>query len=179
MRLLSACSMLLIAARLETAQTTDPLQPLNFLIGIWAAEDRAGALPETTEFHWAERQGTTVLLGRHWTGDDSGCPWCVTQAAIVVHYDKDSNQVQAHFRDKTQRSLDFLLSGASDGFAQFYSVAGPGVLVFRLTFKTKPPGGILITLENATGRDGVFSPVFDWSLHRRAVLGPVTPGQVQ
>jgi len=49
MRFLSACTVLFAA--LGAAQTTDPLQPLGFLIGVWTAEDH-GAVPETTEFHW-------------------------------------------------------------------------------------------------------------------------------
>jgi len=177
MRFLSACTLLFVAA-LGTPQTTDPLQPLGFLIGIWTSEDHI-ALPETTEFHWAERQGNTVLVGRHWTGDDSGCPWCVTQAAIVVYFDKDSNQVHAHFRDKAQRSLDFVMAAPLGDSAQFFSLAGPGMPVFRLTFKPKAPKNISIALEEASSQDGVFSPVFDWRLRRRPQLGPAAPGEIR
>jgi hypothetical protein len=177
MRFLSACAVLFFAA-LGAAQTTDPLQSLGFLIGIWTAEDH-GALPETTEFHWAERQGSTVLVGRHWTGDDGGCPWCVTQAAILVYYDKDANQVHALFRDKAQRSLDFVMASALEDSAQFFSVPDPGMPVFRLIFKPKPPNNISIALEEAPSQEGVFSPVFDWSLHRRPVLGPASPDEIR
>jgi len=164
MRLLCACSVLFFAT-LGAAQTTDPLQPLSFLIGIWTADDHGG-LPETTEFHWTERQGTTVLVGRHWTGDDGGCPWCVTQAAILVYYDKDANRVHALFRDKAQRALDFVMASTLDDSAQFFSV-DTGMPVYRLTFKRKLAKNISITLEEAHAREGAFSPFFDRSLHRR------------
>ncbi len=177
MRFLCACTVLFLAA-LANAQATDPLRPLGFLIGIWTAEDHGG-LPETAEFHWTERQGSTVLVGRHWTGDDGGCPWRVTQAAILVYYDEDSNQVHALFRDKTQRSLDFVMAAALEDSAQFFSVADPRMPVSRLTFERKSTKGISIALEEAASREGVFSPVFDWSLHRRPLLGPATPDEVR
>jgi hypothetical protein len=161
-----------------TAQTTDPLRPLGFLVGIWTSEDRTG-LPETTEFDWSEKQGTRTLVGRHWTGDDGGCPWCVTQAAILIYFDKDSNQVHAHFRDKEQRSLDFVMAAALEDSVEFFSVANPGMPVFRLTFKRSSPKNISIAVEEASARDGVFSPVFDWSLHRRPLLGPAAPSEIQ
>jgi len=120
-----------------------------------------------------------VLVGRHWIGDDGGCPWCVTQAAILVYYDKGANQVHAVFRDKAQRSLDFVMASALGDSAQFFSVADPGMPIFRLTFKPKPPNNISIALEEASSQEGVFSPVFDWSLHRRPVLGPASPDEIR
>jgi len=164
MRWLCACAVLFLATR-GAAQTTDPLQPLSFLIGIWTTDDHGG-LPETTEFHWTERQGTTMLVGRHWTGDDGGCPWCVAQAAILVYYDKDANRVRALFRDKAQRSLDFMMASPLEDSPQFFSVDA-GMPVFRLTFKRKSARNISIALEEALAQEGAFSPVFDWSLHRR------------
>jgi len=112
MRAIVVCAVLLLAVQFGFAQTAGPasLESLNFLLGVWTPEDW-GHQAETTEFHWVERQGHALLVGRHWEADESGCPWCVTQAAMVSYYDLASNQVRVRFGDKTQR-VDFALAVA-------------------------------------------------------------------
>jgi hypothetical protein len=170
MRLLLACSALFILAASGSAQTAESasLQSLNFLTGVWIAED-SGQEAETTEFHWEQRQGITLLVGRHWVGDAGGCPWCVTQAAMVVYYDTASNQVLVHFRDKTQRAMDFRLVSARERSVQFLAVTGPGLPTYHLRFELLPTDVLLITLEEGeSDRESGFSTVARWGLHRRS-----------
>jgi hypothetical protein len=176
MRFLFACTILFLAARLVPAQTAGPvsLESLNFLLGIWTADDH-GQQAETTEFHWAEQQGNKILVGRHWVGDENGCPWCVTQAAILAYYDEESNQVQVSFRDKMQRALDFHLVSAREKSLQFLSDAESELTVYRLTFTLSATNVLLITLERAeSDRESAFFTTTHWSLHRRTLLGPAS-----
>ena len=170
MRLLFACSVLFISAASGSAQTAGraSLQSLDFLPGVWIAEDSRQEA-ETTEFHWEQRQGNTLLVGRHWVGNAGGCPWCVTQAAMVAYYDAASNQVRVHFRDKTQRAMDFRLVSAREKSVQFLTVAGPGLPTYRLTFELLPTDVLLITLEEGeSDRESGFSTVARWGFHRRS-----------
>jgi hypothetical protein len=176
MRLLFACTILFLAAALVPAQTAGAasLESLNFLLGIWTADDPRQQA-DTTEFHWAEQQGNKILVGRHWVGDENGCPWCVTQAAIVAYYDEASNQVQVSFRDKIQRALDFRLVSAREKSIQFLSDAESELAVYRLTFTLSATNVLLITLEQAEsdGQNAFFTTA-RWSLHRRSLPGPAS-----
>jgi hypothetical protein len=170
MRAIVVCAVLWLAAQFGFAQTAGPasLESLNFLLGVWTPEDW-GHQAETTEFHWVERQGHALLVGRHWEGDESGCPWCVTQAAMVSYYDLASNQVRVRFADKTQR-VDFALASARERFAQFLTdeQSSPAR---RLTFSLLPEEVLLVTLEEMqSDRESAFSTVARWTFHRRSLL---------
>jgi hypothetical protein len=174
MRLLCACSVLFIAAASGSAQIAVPasLQSLAFLQGVWIANDGAQQA-ETTEFHWQERQGNTVLVGRHWAGDAGECPWCVTQATMVAYYDTASKQVRVHFHDKTQRVMDFRLASAREKSVQFSTVVESGLPTYRLTFKLLPRDVLSLTLEEAeSGRESAFTTGARWSFHRQLLLAP-------
>jgi hypothetical protein len=103
--------------------------------GVWIAED-TGQQAETTEFHWQEWQENTFLVGRRWAGNAGGCPWCVTQAGMVAHFERASNQAHFYFRDKTQRIMDFRLVSARNKSVQFLTVVGPGLATYRTDVHT-------------------------------------------
>lgn len=170
MRLLLACSLLFVAAASGSGQTAGSrsLQALDFLQGVWITGDE-GQLAETTEFHWEMREGTTILVARHWATDAGDCPWCVTRGAIVAYYDTPSNHVRLHFGDKTQRVADFSLESARGKSLKFLTVGAPGLPACQLTFELLSGSVLSITLEQAD-REGAFSTVARWSLHRRSLL---------
>ena len=171
MRLLFAYSVLFIATASGGSAQTDrpaPLQSLGFLPGVWSAED-SEQVAETTEFHWEERLGHRVLVGRHWVGNAGGCPWCVTQAAMVAFYDTASNQVHVHFRDNTQRAMDFRLVSALEKSVQLLTAVGPDLPTYRLTFELLPTDVLLVTLEEGeSDRESGFSTVARWGFHRQS-----------
>src|SRR5437868_817542 len=136
MRLLLACSTVFFAAASLFAQPEGPasLRSFDFLMGAWIPED-SGHAPETTEFHWVNPH---VLVGRHWAGDAKGCPWCLTQAVMVAYYDTASNRVHFYFGDKTGAVIDLSLVSAREKSLDFLTAGGPGLPIYRLTYKLLP-----------------------------------------
>jgi hypothetical protein len=163
MRLLLACIFLVAAPLTASAQTA--LSSLNFLRGVWVAEDN-GPAAQITEFHWTEIHGDPYLLGRHWAGPAYACPWCVTEAAMAAFIDPTSHEVRLHFRDKEQRTLDFRLLTSRPNYAQFVSFAGLAQPAYLLTVSASRLK-LLIKLEVAASGDdrAAFSPLAEWHLH--------------
>ena len=162
MQALLVCSTFFLAA--DAAQSAS-LRSLGFLLGQWTSDNQA----ETTEFHWDQSRGSTILLGRHWTGDDSACPWCATQAAMVAYRDIESNQVHVRFVDRSRGVMHFRLVSSADKSADF--LMEPNRAARRLTFHLSPQDVLTITLEQADsdGRNA-FSTISRWTLHRRSLI---------
>jgi hypothetical protein len=97
-------------------------QSLDFLQGVWTSHG------STTEFHWAERDGLPVLIGRSWAGGRQSCPWCVTETAMAIYYDADSRQVRLHVSDRLKRVRDLRLGTARKGFLEFAGESGERIV---------------------------------------------------
>jgi len=150
----------------QTPAVAVSLKSLRFLTGIWTPDERERD-SQTMEFHWENRQGRAVLVSRTWTGDEKGCPWCVTQAMMLAYYDDASNQAHIAFINKSRRTIVFTLASAAQKSVEFLTMEERGIPTYRLTYKLSSANQLLITLEKATPV-GSYFPVAQWSLHRRS-----------
>ena len=90
---------------------------------------------------------------------------------MVAYYDTASNRVHVYFGDKTGAVMDLSLVSAREKSLQFWTDGGPGLPIYRLTYKLLPTNVLSITLEAATpDRVGAFSNVGRWSFHRRSLF---------
>lgn len=113
-------------------------QSLDFLQGVWSSGR------STTEFHWAQRNGEPVLIGRSWAGGWQICPWCVTRTAMAIYYDADSRQVRLHVTDRRGQVRDLHLKAERKGFLEF--VGGSGE---QIVFQSSRPEQLSIAFGGA------------------------------
>jgi len=114
-------------------------QSLDFLQGVWTSGG------STTEFHWAQQNGQTMLIGRSWPGGRQSCPWCVTETAMAIYYDADLRQVRLHVKDRQEHVTDLRLKTAHQGFMEFAGEAGN-----RVSFEFTRPDQLFIAFGGVT-----------------------------
>lgn len=143
------------------------LRSLDFLRGIWIGHNNARPA-ESIEFHWDNRQGAQLLVGRSGFTPDPSCPWCAAQAALVAKYDPTANQVRMHLVDRSEHVMDFHLVYSDGRAAQFVTNVAAGMPTYRLTYRLVKPAVLSSTLEAAKpGRANAFAPIVHASYDRR------------
>jgi hypothetical protein len=114
-------------------------QSIEFLQGVWTSGQTA------IEFHWAQRNGEPMLVGRTWTGKSQACPWCVASSAMAIYYDADSRLLRLHVKDRSQRIRDLSLETERKGFLEFVAESGD-----RIVFESTRPDQLSMVLGGVT-----------------------------
>ena len=168
MRALSIQCVLLAVATSLWAQSNGPasLKALDFLRGVWALDNNGQQL-QTVEFHWSRVHGNPFLVGRHWSGNEGSCPWCITDTALLAWFDPASNQVRVHLTNKTRDVLDFHLAAIGKKSVQFITDAQPGRPTYRLTCTLLATGALSSALETRPKPHYNFVPLIQARFHRR------------
>lgn len=133
------------------AQTADPWQPLQFLVGEWTAEGsgQPGQGSGSFSFRFDLDRKILIRLNRSDYPATKDHPAFSHRDLMVVYADAKSARLSAIYFENEGHVIEYAVKALADGGVEFVSDAAPGSPRFRLTYTKLLEGALAVKFEIA------------------------------